>query len=80
MLQSILSMKNKTLIFDLDATLYYVGDKIEKLCDAKVVSYLVENMNVSESNAHHLSNNSEKNIATIPKLLKRSFLSVKVSL
>ena len=47
-------MKNKTLIFDLDATLYYVGDKIEKLCDAKVVSYLVENMNVSETKAHHL--------------------------
>lgn len=47
-------MKKKTLIFDLDSTLYYVGDKIEKLCDSKVMSYLVKNMNISETKAHHL--------------------------
>ncbi len=47
-------MQNKTLVFDLDATLYYVGDKVEKLCDAKVVSYLIENMEVDEISALEL--------------------------
>lgn len=47
-------MQNKTLIFDLDATLYYVGDKIERLCDDKVVSYLIENIGVDEMQAHKL--------------------------
>lgn len=47
-------MKNKTLIFDLDSTLYYVGNKMEKLCDNKVISYVVKNLHVSESEALNL--------------------------
>ena len=39
-------MKNKILIFDLDATLYYIGNKREKICDNKVVSYLVKNLQI----------------------------------
>ena len=48
LLQSILSMKNKILIFDLDATLYYVGDKMEKRFDDKIVSYFIKTLDVSE--------------------------------
>lgn len=44
-------MKNKVLIFDLDATLYYVGDKMEKRFDDKIVSYFIKNLNVSEAKA-----------------------------
>ena len=47
-------MKNKVLIFDLDATLYYVGNKIEKLCDRKVISYIVKNLHLSEDKADSL--------------------------
>ena len=47
-------MKNKTLIFDLDATLYYVGDKVEKLCDDRVVSYLNEYLKIDKSRALEL--------------------------
>lgn len=47
-------MQNKNLVFDLDATLYYAGDTIEKLCDAKVVEYFVKKMNLSFSQAEKL--------------------------
>lgn len=47
-------MQNKNLIFDLDATLYYVGDEIEKLCDAKVVEYFVKNLGLNFSQAKDL--------------------------
>ena len=45
------TMKNKTLLFDLDGTLYYVGNKMEKLCDARVKEYLVNNLDISETKA-----------------------------
>lgn len=40
-------MQNKVLVFDLDATLYYAGDKIEELCDAKVIRYFAGKLNIS---------------------------------
>ena len=47
-------MKNKTLIFDLDSTLYYAGNQMEKLCYNKVMSFLIENMKVNKIQAMKL--------------------------
>ena len=44
-------MKNKTLIFDLDGTLYYVKNQMERLCYNKVITYLKKNMNIDEAEA-----------------------------
>ena len=42
-------MQNKVLVFDLDATLYYAGDKIEELCDEYL--YIKMNENCESLNA-----------------------------
>lgn len=54
-------MKNKTLIFDLDSTLYYAGNQMEKLCYNKVMSFLIENMNVNKIQAMKLIKEFRKN-------------------
>ena len=55
-------MKNKTLIFDLDSTLYYAGNQMEKLCYNKVMSFLIENMKVNKIQAMKLIKEFRKNI------------------
>lgn len=47
-------MKNKKLVFDLDATLYYAGDKIEKLCDEKVINFFAKKMKITDEEAERL--------------------------
>ena len=60
-------MKNKTLIFDLDGTLYYVKNQMERLCYNKVITYLKKNMNIDEAEAIKLIKNE------IQKILEPSF-------
>lgn len=47
-------MKNKNLVFDLDATLYYVGDEIEKLCDKKVINFFTQKMNITNEQSEQV--------------------------
>ena len=47
-------MLDKVLVFDLDATLYYVGDEIEKLCDIEVCQYFVDKLGIDTNRAQQL--------------------------
>lgn len=66
-------MKNKTLIFDLDATLYYVGDKVEKLCDDRVVSYLNEYLKIDKSRALELIKSFRENYRYDSEAIEKTF-------
>jgi len=54
-------MKNKILVFDLDATLYYAGNQIEQLCDAKICHYFMNRLSMSESQALDLIHSIRQN-------------------
>lgn len=47
-------MHDKILVFDLDATLYYVGNAIEEECDKKVCRYLADHLQISLDDAREL--------------------------
>lgn len=66
-------MKNKILVFDLDATLYYAGDEIEKLCDAKVVRWFSNKLNISSEQADKLIKDIRSRYAYDVEALEHDF-------
>lgn len=66
-------MQNKVLIFDLDATLYDVGDKIEQLCDAKVVRYFADKLKISLEQSEKLISEVRSRYAYDVEALEHDF-------
>ncbi len=46
--------KDKVLIFDLDATLYYVGEEIEDKCTVKLINYISNKLQISYEESKNL--------------------------
>ena len=44
--------KDKVLVFDLDGTLYNVGQKVEYLVDAKVKEFFKQKLKLNEAEAN----------------------------
>lgn len=66
-------MQNKVLVFDLDATLYYAGDKIEELCDAKVIRYFADKLNISLKQSEDLIKDIRSRYAYDVEALEHDF-------
>lgn len=66
-------MQNKVLVFDLDATLYYAGDKIEELCDAKVIRYFADKLNISLKQSEDLVKDVRSRYAYDVEVLEHDF-------
>lgn len=66
-------MQNKILVFDLDGTLYYAGDKIERLCNAKIIRYFADKLNIGLEQSENLIKDIRSRYAYDVEALEHDF-------